>query len=95
MEQETDSAVKVVMVIADIPGDELVLRALLEAHFGVTVLPSAGGFTRQTSKTFLCVVPEADVDSMLSLLRGLPAPAFVLVLSAERFERVGETVLAL
>jgi uncharacterized protein YaaQ len=82
--------IKLVMVIADEPGDRLILQTLLDARYGVTALPSIGGFTRQVSKTFLCAVPEDEVDDLLALLRRLPAPALVLVLSAERFERVGE-----
>src|SRR5579875_1520530 len=92
VEETTESAIKLVMIIADIPGDELILRALLEAQFRLTALPSAGGFTRQESKTYLCAVPESTIEDLLSLLRGLPAPALALVLSAERFERVGEAV---
>jgi uncharacterized protein YaaQ len=95
MEEHTDApAVSLVLIIADTPGDERILQALLEAHYGVTALPSVGGFTGQASRTVLCAIPKAEVENTFALLRSLSAPALAVVLSAERFERVGEGVPA-
>lgn len=45
------------------------LAGLLEAHFRVTQINSAGGFLRESNATFLIGVEDRDVDEVLRIVK--------------------------
>ncbi len=87
---------KLIVAILHHTDGEDVLRALTEAHFGVTRIASSGGFLRRGNATLLIGVEADQVASAIQLIRANSAPpvdpgfkrAAVFVLNVERYERV-------
>ncbi len=87
---------KLIVAILHHTDGEDVLRALTEAHFGVTRIASSGGFLRRGNATLLIGVEADQVASAIQLIRANSAPpvdpglkrAAVFVLNVEQYERV-------
>ena len=85
----------IVAIIHHTDGDEI-LRALTEAHFGVTRIASSGGFLRKGNATLLIGAEAGQVPSAIRLIREHTAPpvdpglkrATVFVLNVEKSENV-------
>ncbi len=85
----------VIAIVHHTDGEEL-LRALTEAHFGVTRIASSGGFFRRGNATLLIGAEASQVPSAIQLIREHSAPpvdpglkrATVFVLNVDRYEPV-------
>jgi uncharacterized protein YaaQ len=84
---------KLIFAIVSAEAVESVSRALLERKFTVTQIGSVGGFLRRVNSTLVIGVDEAQVQTVLSVLREACAPytkgdvhaATIFVLNASQF----------
>jgi uncharacterized protein YaaQ len=86
---------KLLLVILRAQDTENVIKALIEADFGVTHIASTGGFLRKGNATLLIATEEERVDRAIELVREAASPpeadqrrATVFVLNLEAFEKL-------
>jgi uncharacterized protein YaaQ len=60
---------KMVVAIVHIDDASSLVKALLQAGYGVTHVKSAGGFLRKQNSMVFAGVPERDVDRVLEIIR--------------------------
>lgn len=84
---------KLILAIISADAVEPVSRALVDKHFTVTQISSVGGFLRRGNTTLVIGVEEAQVETVLAVIRSTCAPhtkpeshaATIFVLDAGQF----------
>ncbi len=87
---------KLIIAIVHHTDGEDILRALTDAHFGVTRIASSGGLLRRGNATLLIGVPAEQVPAAIQAIREHSAPpvdpglkrATVFVLNVDRYEQL-------
>ncbi len=87
---------KLIIAIVHHTDGEDILRALTDAHFGVTRISSSGGFLRRGNATLLIGAPAEETAAAIQLIREHTATpvdpglkrATVFVLNVEHHEQL-------
>jgi uncharacterized protein YaaQ len=87
---------KMILAILDDSESEVVIRAIHNAGYPLTMIDSTGGLLRRGRSTLIAGVDDSDVDKVIELINQVCCPqanpfrsrATVMVLDVDHFEQI-------